>query len=521
MEKALVRKQNDNIKLTKEKELDVEVNSIDTEDPPPLKKSQLAIILAGIFFGVFVSGVDDTILATAEEAIVKEFKAPNYITWIATSYLMSMVVFTPLYGKFCDIFGRKLVMLFSLFTFSLGSLGCGLSQNIIMLIVFRSVAGIGGGGIVSTSYVIISDLVKLEDRGTYLGLVSISFAISNMLGPILGGIIVENSSWRVVFYINLPVAGILAGIVIFIMPLPWVEGTILSKLKRIDYLGIFTLSVSIILFVLSTTWAGGDYSWSSYQVLLPFCLSFAFLGVFFYVESRVAHEPVLPPQMFNLNVIICSLINTILGISDFTIIYYLPVYFQILKGETASQSGYELAPFLVVSALVAMASGLLATKLKSFRYFIWFGCILMTIGSGLLCLISPSIPSWAIILFTCILSFGMGCSIQITAIGAQASSKPEHIAIVAGFFNFTMNFGGTIGLAIDGSIINGFFTNIKSLMDNSTDGHGPVPQIEIDTYYVAIRAIFYFLLATSILGLLSSVFLKHKSLKGIKMTASH
>ncbi|KXN71277.1 MFS general substrate transporter [Conidiobolus coronatus NRRL 28638] len=499
---------------------DLEVNSTNS-DPPEISKLQFSIILIGIFFGVFVSGVDETILSTAQESIIKEFNASSDSTWIATSYLMAMVVFTPLYGKFCDIFGRKVCMLFALVTFSIGSLGCALAVNIIMLVVFRAIAGIGGGGIVSVSYVIISDLVSLEERGTFLGLVSISFAISNMLGPILGGLIVENMSWRFVFYVNLPIAGALILIVLFVIPLPWVEGTIISKLKRVDYLGVLTLSATIILFVLGTTWGGNQYSWTSYQVLTVLCFSAISLGAFAIVEYKFAVEPVLPPKMFNINVSICSLINMILGLVDFTIIYYLPIYYQILQGMSSSQSGYELAPFLVISSSVAMLSGIFANKLGSFRIPIWIGSVFMTIGSGLLCLSSPNLPSWAMTIFSCILSFGIGCSLQMTAIGAQASAEPEYIAIVAGFFNFTLNFGGTLGLAIDGAILYDYFSDIKELVDFGIDDHSLIPEIETNAYYATLKVIFYFLLTSSLIATISSLFLKHKSLKNVKITAGH
>ncbi|KXN71276.1 MFS general substrate transporter [Conidiobolus coronatus NRRL 28638] len=468
-----------------------------------LSNLQLFAILIGIFFGVFVSGIDETILSTAQEVITLDFNSPNYITWIATAYLMPMVVFAPLYGKFCDIFGRKVCMLFALTIFALGSLG------------------IGAGGIVSVSYIIISDLVPLEKRGTYLGLTSISFAISNMLGPILGGIIVEHVTWRVIFYINLPVAGVLIFISLFIIPLPWVEGSVYNKLKRIDYFGVLTLSAAIVLFVLSTTWGGDQYDWNSYQVILTLCLSFFFLGVFILVELKFATEPVLPPKMFNVNVAICSLVNAILGLIDFTIIYYLPVYFQTLQGKSASQSGYELAPFLVVSSIVAMLSGVFVNRVDSFRIPIWIGSAMMTVRSGLFCLISPNIPSWAMTVFSCILSFGIGCSLQITAIGAQASAEPEYIAIVAGFFNFTLNFGGTVGLSIDGAILNSYLNALTDSLDYEIYDTYNIFLLESDAYYSGLRAIFYFLLVTSLLALISSVFLKHKSLKEVIIAPVH
>jgi MFS family permease len=428
---------------------------------------------------------------------------------------MTIVVFTPLYGKFSDIFGRKVCMLFSLFCFSVGSLGCGLATNIVMLIVFRAIAGIGGGGIISVSFVMISDVTTLENRPLYFSVINITFAVSGMLGPILGGIIVDHIGWRFVFYINLPVAGILALIVIFIMPFPWVKGSLMSKLKRIDVLGVLTLSVSIILFVLSTTWGGKHYAWSSYQVLIPLILTFIALIAFIYIEVRVAVEPLLPPKMFNSNVIICCCLGLVLGINHFMVIYYLPVYYQVLRGYTASESGYQLAPFLVSVSIVSMFSGIIGTKLQSFRIFIWVGTVLMVIGSGLLCLTSDTLPHWCMIFFPIILAFGIGFSIQMVLISAQASSQPEYIAILASFLNFTFCMGATVGLAIAGAIVNNLLADFPYLV--GTGGHegGEITQpMSIEgqlAYYGALRGIFYFLLGISAFGFIISTLLKHRS----------
>ncbi|KXN71272.1 MFS general substrate transporter, partial [Conidiobolus coronatus NRRL 28638] len=419
-----------------------------------LTNKQLFIVLLGIVLGVFVAGMDETILSTANEVITEDLNATGSLTWIATSYLMTIVVFTPLYGKFSDIFGRKVCMLFSLFCFSVGSLGCGLATNIVMLIVFRAIAGIGGGGIISVSFVMISDVTTLENRALYLGIISITFAVSGMLGPILGGVIVDHISWRFIFYINLPVTFILAVIMIFIMPLPWVEGSLMSKLKRIDYLGVIALSLAIVLLVLGTTWGGKDYPWSSYQVIVALCCSILSLAAFVYIELKVATEPILPPKMFTHNVVICCIVAIVYGLNDFTVVYYLPVYYQILKGRSASESGYQLAPFLVVSSLSAIATGFIFGKLKTFTIPLRMGTVVMAVGSGLLCLISPTLPDWCMILFPIILSLGIGLCIQMAVVGAQASSDPEFNAIIASFFNFTFTMGATVGLSIAGAIVN-------------------------------------------------------------------
>jgi EmrB/QacA subfamily drug resistance transporter len=512
--------------LSMEKKTDLEsANNQETSVTLKLTNNQLFIVLLGIVLGVFVAGMDETILSTANEAIIEDLNATGSLTWIATSYLMTTVVFNPLYGKFSDIFGRKVCMLFSLLCFSVGSLGCGLAINIVMLIVFRAIAGIGGGGIITISFIIISDVTTLENRALYLGVINITFAVSSMLGPILGGLIVDHISWRFIFYINLPVTFILALIIIFIMPLPWIEGSFMSKLKRVDYLGVISLSLAIVLLVLGTTWGGKDYPWSSHQVIITLCCSIFSLGAFCYIELKVATEPILPPKMFTHNVIICFIITIVYGLNDFTVIYYLPVYYQTLKGRPPSESGYQLAPFLVVTSISAIATGFIFGKLKTFTIPLRMGTVAMALGSGLLCLISPTLPDWCIILFPIILSLGIGLCMQMAVVGAQASAEPEYNAILASFFNFAYTMGATVGLSIAGAIVNNVLSNFPELIGSG--GHGEVhitQSIPLEgqlAYYTALRGIFYFLMGTSLFASISSVFLKYKSLASISTTSSH
>jgi EmrB/QacA subfamily drug resistance transporter len=495
---------------------DIERNQNDQK----LSKSQLFIILLGLILGSFVAGMDETILSTAVEAITRDLKSEGMLTWIATSYMVTIVMFTPLYGKLSDIFGRKVCILFSATVFSIGSLGCALSNNIILFLIFRAISGIGGGGMISLSFIVIADIIPLKDRATYMGILNLTFAASNALGPILGGIIVDHTTWRVIFYINLPVTFILVIITIFLMPLPWAEGTLWSKLKRVDIIGCLTLTASILLFVLGTSWGGKEYSWDSATVLVPIILSFVFIGVFIVIELKFVSEPVLPMPMFTKNVLICCAAMVILGSNNFTIVYYLPFYHQYLRGATASESGYHLAPFLVVMSIASLLSGVLSSRINSFRWPIWIGTVISSVAMGLLCLINPSIQLWQMIFFPILLSFGLGFILQLAIVGSQASTPVDYVAIVTSFMNFCFNIGGTIGLAIDGAIVNNVVKSMGGVLvgggHGSSEGSGNMDLGTVSAYFEGLKTMFYFGLSISLLSFVLSLFLTHKDLNEVE-----
>ncbi|KXN71278.1 MFS general substrate transporter [Conidiobolus coronatus NRRL 28638] len=486
--------------------MDIEQN----QNEHKLKKSQLFIILLGLILGSFVAGMDETILSTAVEAITRDLKSEGMLTWIATSYMLTIVMFTPLYGKLSDIFGRKVCILFSATIFSIGSLGCALSNNIILFLIFRAISGIGGGGMISLSFIVIADIIPLKDRATYMGILNLTFAASNALGPVLGGVIVDHTTWRVIFYINLPIAFILVIITIFLMPLPWAEGTLWSKLKRVDIIGCLTLTASILLFVLGTSWGGKEYSWDSATVLVPIILSFL----------KFVSEPVLPMPMFTKNVLICCTAMVILGSNNFTIVYYLPFYHQYLRGTSASESGYHLAPFLVVMSIASLLSGVLSSRINSFRWPIWIGTVISSVSMGLLCLINPGIQLWQMILFPIILSFGLGFILQLAIVGSQASTPVHYVAIVTSFMNFCFNIGGTIGLAIDGAIVNNVVKSMGGVLvgggHGSSEGSGAMDLGTVSAYFEGLKTMFYFGLGISLLSFVLSLFLTHKDLNEVE-----
>jgi MFS family permease len=411
------------------------------------------LVTLGLIFGIFIGGLSETAVSTLTEVIGQDFKSFGSLTWIAGAYLLTTVAFTPLFGKVSDIFGRKPVELFSITLFAIGSLGCALSTSMTMLIIFRAIAGIGGGGLLSLSFIMVSDVIPIENRSTYLGIISTTFAISQIVGPIIGGALAE-VNWRIIFYIQLPFCGILAILVIFVLDLPKSQGNIIQKAKRVDFLGSITLILTIVALILATNWGGKDYSWNSAPIIVLLVLMVLFFISFVCIQWKVAPEPVLPSRVFVRNVICSNIALFMGGAVNMVIIFYLPIYFQTVHDLSPGDSGYRLAPFLGILSVVCLISGYLAQIFKTIRGIMFVGSVINLVGVCLVTFIRQNSTLAEQFILVMICGIGLGCNFQLGIFMSSLSVAPEDVAIVTGFTTFSLNIGGVIALAIVGSVYN-------------------------------------------------------------------
>jgi MFS family permease len=322
-----------------------------------------------------------------------------------------------------------------------------------MLIIFRAISGIGGGGLISLSFIMVSDVVPIESRSTYLGIISTTFAISQIVGPIIGGALAR-VNWRIIFYIQLPFCGILSLLVIFVLDLPKSQGNIIQKVKRVDFLGSITLILTIVSLILATNWGGKDYSWNSVPIIVLLVLMVVFFISFICIQWKVAPEPVLPSRVFVRNVI-CSNITLFMGGAvNMVIVYYLPVYFQTVHDLSPGESGYRLVPFLGVLCIVCLISGYLAQIFKTIRGIMFVGSIINLVGVCLVAFIRQNSTLAEQFIFVMISGIRLGCNFQLGIFMSSLSVAPEDVAIVTGFTSFSLNIGGVIALAIVGSVYN-------------------------------------------------------------------
>jgi MFS family permease len=323
----------------------------------------------------------------------------------------------------------------------------------LMLIIFRAIAGIGGGGLLSLSFIMVSDVIPIENRSTYLGIISTTFAISQIVGPIIGGALAE-INWRIIFYLQLPFCAILAFLVIFVLDLPKSQGNILEKVKRVDFLGSLTLVLTIVALILATNWGGKDYAWSSAPIIVLLVLMVLFFIAFICIQWKFAPEPVLPSRVFVRNLICSNIAMFMGGAVNMVMIFYLPIYFQTVHDASPSASGYRLSPFLGILSIVCLISGYLTQIFKTIRGIMFVGSIINLVGVCLIAFIRQNSTLAEQIIFVMINGVGLGCIFQLGIFTSSLSVAPEDVAIATGFTTFSLNIGGVIALAIVGSVYN-------------------------------------------------------------------
>ncbi|KAL1921809.1 uncharacterized protein VTP21DRAFT_10451 [Calcarisporiella thermophila] len=413
------------------------------------------LICIGLCLSVLLCALDQTIVSTALPKLASEFNALSLISWVGTSYQITMTIFQPLYGRFSDIFGRRPTFLFAILVFLGASAVCGASNSMVMLIVFRAVQGIGGGGVISLAMIIMADITSPRDRGKYQGLIGAAWAIASVIGPFLGGVFVDRATWRWAFYVNLPIGAVAILMIIFVLRLPPVKGDFKSKIKRIDYLGSFTLGAAVILILLAISLGGNQLAWNSPTIIVLFVVGFVALLAFLPVEAKLALDPVIPLRLFRIrNFSIITFASLLFGIGFFLYLFYMPVYFQVVLSEDATTSGAQLIPSTVVLVAFSITGGILVSKTGSLRIFIWVGFVAMVVGAGILSTLDQYSSRARQIGYTIIPSFGLGLNIQNLLLVSQVSVPPKDIAVSTSVTLFFRTVGMAIGIALGGTIIN-------------------------------------------------------------------
>lgn len=429
---------------------------------------EIMVVIVALMLTMLLAALDQTIVATALPRIATALHGLNKLSWVATAYLLTSAIATPLYGKIGDQFGRKKIFQFSIILFLVGSALCGLSQNMNELVAFRALQGIGAGGLMSLSMTIVGDVVSPRQRGKYLGYFGAVFAVASVAGPLLGGVLTQDASWRWVFYVNVPI-GILALIAIAgRLHLPATHGD-----HKIDYLGAGLLSAAVIPIILATVWGGVTYAWNSTTILGLFIGAAVMTILFILWERRQPEaEAILPIHLFKNDIFTVSIVLSLLsGIALFAAILFIPEYQQIVRGYSAIKSGLLLLPMVFAMLVTLIVTGRLITAWGHYRIFPIIGSLMTAVGIWLFSHLSLTTTQLTMSLWMIVLGVGIGSFMQVMTLAVQNAVPRKELGVATGSATFFRSMGSSLGGSVFGAIlISRLGVHLKQLLP-ATNGH--------------------------------------------------
>lgn len=421
-------------------------------------KRKITIMIA-IIAAMFFAAINQTIVSTAMPRIIAILGGMEYYTWVITIYMLTSTIATVLVGKLSDIYGRKPFILAGIVFFIIGAFLTGFSKDIFQLITYRGIQGIGAGIIMASAFTAVGDLFAPRERGKWTGVMMAVFGFSSVLGPTLGGWLVDNMEWKWLFWIFLPLGVVAFFMILFLFPK--VER---KQSETIDYAGSLFLSITIIALLLGFSWAGTKYDWGSGQIIGLFATALVSLLIFLFVEWK-AKSPVLPLSLFRNDIVtVSNSIGFLLNAGMMGALIYLPFFVQGVEGISPTYSGYVTMPMSIAMVVLSTFTGRWITKSGKYKKYAVIGMPIMIAGMLIMAFMNSV---WLAVIAMIVFGLGLGVGMPVFSLTVQNAVSPAQLGVATASSQLFRNLGGTIGIAIMGTVMQSSLTrNMKEIMES-------------------------------------------------------
>lgn len=478
-------------------------------------------IIFSLALSVLLTAVEFTSIGAALPTIIRDLQGVQFI-WVGSAYALGSTALVPLCGGLTQIIGRRPIMLLAILLFALGSTICGAASSLNMLIAGRTVQGLGAGAITSSVQIMLSDLVTLRERGTFSGLMALSWAIGGGVGPVIGGALAQNGHWRWLFYLNLPICAFNATLVLFFMRLKTPPATLSEKLSKIDFIGNLLITGSTTSIVIGLTWGGIQFPWSSASVLVPLVLGFVGLVAFAVYEFRFCKPPTVP-ILFNISWTGTSgyLQNFVMAVVLASLSYWYAVFFEACKDKSPTAAGIDLFGLSYTISLIAVVAGVAVKKTGKYLIPTYVGWVLIVVGAGLLTTLRADSSIAKSIGLQLVIGAGAGIIYVISLFPILASIPVTQSAPAMALFAFSRNFGYIWGVTVGGAILQNelknnlpasFLAQFPQGVELAFSAIPSIPTLEQplkdevrNTFGEALKVVWQAVLGIAVVGFLSSL----------------
>lgn len=407
-----------------------------------MSRKRVILVTIGIMLSLFLAAMEATVVATAMPTIVGQLGGLEQYAWVFSAYMLASTTTVPLYGKLSDLYGRRRLYVFAMILFLAGSILCGLANTMTQLILARGLQGLGAGGIMPLAFILIGEMFSLEQRAKMQGLFSGVWGVSSIIGPLLGGFIVDKLSWEWVFYINIPPGLLAAALVAF----AWKDQVHSHARPVVDYAGAALLSASVVALLLGLVDFGTTASW------LLIAASIVLLILLLWVEGRAA-DPILPISLFRERLFATSISHGVLaGWAMFGSLSFIPLFVQSVLGTSATEAGITIAPMLLGWVLASILGTRMLLKI-GYRRLAITGTALLTIGAFLMSRADADISRSMLMVFVSLMGMGMGFSIPPFLIAVQTTVERRQLGTATSTMQFSRSIGGTLGVSVMGAAL--------------------------------------------------------------------